>query len=86
MSFPVYRSAERQATRMHQMMDRLSVDTVALARLRNGDAYCEARGKCLSCVTADACLRWLDGYIATEAAPEFCPNAGLFRPYCKNVA
>ena len=45
---------------MHEMMERLDVDSVTLARLRGGDAYAEARTRCLFCKTSDACLRWLD--------------------------
>ena len=83
MSMPVYRSVERQATRMHQMMDRLAVDPRALVRLRNGDAYAEARSRCLSCVASESCLRWLDGYVMTGSTPDFCPNLRLFRPCSK---
>ena len=37
------RRVERQATRMHEMMDRLNVDEAALARTRQGGVYAEAR-------------------------------------------
>ena len=73
-----YRSVERQAVRMHQMMRRLDVDPGALIRLRRGEAYAEARARCLSCATIGDCLRWLDGYALEDEGPDFCPNLRLF--------
>jgi len=71
------RTVERRATRMQQMMDRLHVDALAMVRLRNGDAYAEARSRCLLCTQSDECLRWLDkGGLSTW--PDFCPNLELF--------
>jgi hypothetical protein len=58
----MHRRVERQAIRMHEMLDRLDVDPVALVRLQNGDAYAGARSLCLFCGASDKCLRWLDGY------------------------
>ena len=72
------RSVERQAVRMHQMMRQLDVDTAALIRLRRGEAYTEARARCLSCTTIGDCLRWLDGYALEGESPDFCPNLWLF--------
>ena len=72
---------ERRAVRMHQMMDRLDVDSCALARLQNGEVYMEARARCLACVASGACLRWLDGYRLEGAGPDFCPNLLTFRPF-----
>ncbi len=78
-SYP-YRSVERQAVRMHQMMRRLDVDPGVLIRLRRGDAYAEARARCLACTTIGDCLRWLDGYALEDESPDFCPNLQLFCP------
>ena len=39
MNWPMCRRVERQAIRMHEMLDRLDVDPVALVRLRNGDEH-----------------------------------------------
>jgi len=77
MGWPMYRRVERQARRMHEMMERLGVDPAALVRLRRGDAYAEARALCLFCGASDTCLRWLDDP-STAARPEFCPNLPLF--------
>ncbi len=74
------RSVERQAVRMHQMMRRLDVDPGVLIRLRRGDAYAEARARCLACTTIGDCLRWLDGYALEVEGPDFCPNLQLFYP------
>ena len=78
MRWPMTRRVERQACRMHEMMDRLDVDAATLARLRQGDAYAEARTRCLSCGTSDRCLRWLDEPHPSAQRPTFCPNLTLF--------
>ena len=75
--WPMYRRVERRAGRMHEMMRRLDVDSAKLARLRCGDAYGEARARCLSCRASDVCLRWLDAP-ASGGRPVFCPNLALF--------
>jgi hypothetical protein len=77
------RRVERQATRMHEVMERLDVDGAALARVRQGQAYADARARCLTCGTSDRCLRWLDSRPAQIEPPEFCPNLRLFEEYRK---
>ena len=76
--WPMYRRVERRAVRMHEMMRRLDVDPAKLARLRRGDAYAEARVRCLSCKASDVCLRWLDVPSTGGKRPQFCPNLALF--------
>jgi hypothetical protein len=81
MNWPMLRHVERQERRMQEMMRRLGVDPVALARLRRGDAYAEACRRCLLCGcgdTRDACLRWLRQGPQSGRRPEFCPNLSLF--------
>jgi hypothetical protein len=75
---------ERRARRMHEMADCLQVDRRALARLRNGAAYAEARSRCLFCGTSDTCLRWLDDARDSGKRPTFCPNLQLFEA-CKRA-
>lgn len=75
--WPMYCRLERRAGRMHEMMRRLDVDPAKLARLRCGDAYGEARARCVSCRATGVCLRWLDAP-ASGGRPEFCPNLALF--------
>lgn len=77
------RRVERQATRMHDMMDRLNVDRAALVRSRQGQDYAEARTRCLTCGSSDKCLRWLAGQRPTREAPTFCPNLRLFTRFRK---
>lgn len=74
MDWPMFRRVERQAVRMHQMMERLGVDAGHFARLRGGDVYAEARSRCLSCGTAETCVRWLDGLARQDRRPDFCLN------------
>lgn len=78
MDWPMYRRVELQAVRMHDMMDRLGVDPLAFTRLRQGEAYAEARTRCLFCVHADACLLWLQSDAPPETARDLCPNFTLF--------
>ena len=77
MRWAISRTVERRATRMHQMMERLHVDVLALVRLRNGEAYAEARSKCLCCDDSSICLLWLDKG-GPDAGPDFCPNFEFF--------
>src|SRR5262245_10126547 len=74
----MFRRVERQARRMHDVMERLRVDAAAFARLRGGDAYAEARARCLFCGSSDKCLRWLDDTTQAGKRPQFCPNLPLF--------
>ena len=78
MDWPMYRRVEHQAVRMHEMMDRLGVDPLAFTRLRHGEAYAEARARCLFCDHADACLLWLQSDAPPETARDLCPNFSLF--------
>jgi uncharacterized protein DUF6455 len=81
MDWPMFRRVENRARRMHEMIKRLGVDVGFLTRLRRGDAYAEARSRCLFCGTSDKCLRWLE--LSGEGKrPEFCPNLTLFEA-CK---
>lgn len=82
MSWPMFHRVERRAMRMREMMMRLDVDPAKLARLRRGDAYAEARTKCVTCRTSEQCLRWLDAPARGDRRPEFCPNLTLFEA-CK---
>ncbi len=80
MRMHTYRSVERQAIRMHEMMRRLDVDPGRFIRLRGGEVYAEARARCLACNTIGDCLRWLDGYAMEGESPDFCPNLRTFHP------
>jgi len=77
------RRAERQATRMHDMMDRLNVDAAALARAQQGELYAQARARCLTCVLSAQCLPWLDGQPTSQDIPTFCANRQVFEQYRK---
>lgn len=77
MAWSMTRRVERQATRLHDMMERLGVDGAALARLHQGQAYADARTRCLDCVSSDACVRLLDSNSEPDNPPEFCPTRRL---------
>lgn len=83
MSWWMTRRVERQATRMHEMMERLDVDGAALARSGKGDAYMQARTRCLTCGTSDKCLRWLEREQTPARSPDFCPNLSTFEHFRK---
>lgn len=77
MSWPMYRRVERQALRLQDVMERLDVDPVALARLDAGRAFMAARSRCLHCGTTDLCLRWLEQAPTAGETADFCPNRRL---------
>lgn len=78
MGWPMFRHVEQQATRMHDMMDQLDVKGIDLARVCNGEAYAEARTKCLDCHNTHECLAWLQSKAPDKVDPDFCPNYPLF--------
>jgi hypothetical protein len=75
------RQLERRATRMSEMMTRQRVDVGNLVRVASGDAYQQARLRCLKCSANQECLLWLDANPRALIAPDFCPNLPLFRSY-----
>lgn len=77
MNWPIFRQVEARARRLNTMMLRLGVDRLALARLRRGEAYAEARTICLNCADSDRCLAWLALPTATAGRPDFCPNLAV---------
>jgi len=76
MNWPMFQRVEQQALRLHEMMERLDVDPVRLAR--QGNAYAEARTRCLFCPNGDECRLWLDDPRQRCTRPAFCPNLPLF--------
>ena len=78
MGWPMFRNVERQATRMHDMMNKLDVKGIDVARVRSGEAYAEARTKCLDCHNTHECLAWVQSDKPDNGKPDFCPNFPLF--------
>ena len=76
--WPMFERVERRARRTQDMIERLNVDVLKLIRLRRGEAYNEARERCLKCVSADKCLYWLESDQPPDAVPDFCPNLKAF--------
>jgi hypothetical protein len=81
-SWPMSRTVERQARRLVEVMQRLEVDPLRLARERRGEAYAEARLRCLHCSRVEECLRWLRSDSPDGGPPYFCANLRLFES-CK---
>ncbi len=78
---PMVRQVERQARRLHDMIKALGVNEITLIREDCGEAYAEAREKCLRCASAGECLHWLEANAegTTHAEiPEYCRNRDLF--------
>lgn len=73
------RHVERQARRMHDMMDALNVDPGRLVRLDQGAAYADARLRCLQCSQTGPCLAWLENAEPRTTEADFCSNAALFQ-------
>jgi hypothetical protein len=84
MDWPMYRTVERQASRMADMMQRLDTDPVKLVRVRAGEAFADARTRCLQCSSARECLLWLNADPPSGEAPLFCPNLALLES-CKKA-
>ena len=84
MGWPMFRTVERQASRLAEIMERLEVDPVKLVRLRAGEAFAEARTKCLQCSSARECVLWLDAEPRSGEQPLFCPNFALLES-CKKT-
>jgi hypothetical protein len=78
MDWPITRHVERQAVRLHEMMERVGCDPGKLVRLQSGDAYALARQKCLRCSSSRECLLWLEAKTASKERPDFCPNLAVF--------
>ena len=85
MDWPMFRSVERQASRLADMMQRLDADPSKLVRMRAGEAFAEARTKCLHCSSARECLLWLNNDPPSDKAPLFCPNLALLDDCKKSV-
>lgn len=79
MTWPLLRRVERQARRLSEVLKRLGIDEVRLARLRRGRTYADARRRCLECPHERRCGAWLAAVDQRTGEPEFCPNAGLLR-------
>lgn len=77
MDRPMSRRVERQAQRLHRMMERLGLRPGTLARLHDGRGYAEAHNRCLSCNAGEACNRWLAEAASAQDRPKFCRNLPL---------
>ena len=78
MTGPMVTQVERRARRMNDMIKALDVDEIALMRRNRGEAYAQARTKCLNCVCPGECLAWLDAGGEKREAPWYCPNRDVF--------
>ena len=77
-TWPVTQHVENRARRLNDMIARVGIDPVQLVRLRQGEAYLEARKICIECHHAVTCLQWLDTPHENSEQPDFCPNFPLF--------
>lgn len=65
---------------MGQMMHRLQIDVVGLARSRHGADFARVRSGCAACRCAQRCDLAHDDWLAgrpTDAPETYCPNAEL---------
>ena len=76
-TWPVTHHVENRARRLNDVVARVGIDPVQLVRLRQGEAYLEARKICIECHNAITCLKWLETPSET-GPPDFCPNFPLF--------
>ncbi|MFM9847942.1 MAG: DUF6455 family protein [Hyphomicrobiaceae bacterium] len=68
---------EQQEATLQDMMERLGVDTLGLARQENGGVYARARATCLFCAASSTCRQWLNNSAIEPATPNYCPNLAL---------
>ena len=78
MSWPMFRRVAQQAQHMTDVMERLDIDPSTAVRQDRGQAYIEARARCLHCQFARECERWLQGAENARDPAYFCPNAAFF--------
>jgi len=76
MKWPLFCHVVNRAKRLNAMIERLDIDPLKLIRLRQGEAYAEARTTCLECRVANSCVAWHE-FAPSGARPEFCPNLQL---------
>lgn len=76
--WPVTHHVENRARRLNDVIARVGIDPVQLARLDQGEAYLEARKICIECHHAVTCLKWLETPRENSEPPHFCPNFPLF--------
>lgn len=86
MPWPMFEQVARQAQHMDDMMERLDVDVLAAARHRRGEAYAEARSKCLYCPFARECTRWMQDAAGARGPASYCPNALFFEAFQRHKA
>jgi hypothetical protein len=77
MDWPMTRHVERRASRLNEMIERINVNPLELARLDQGQAYIEAFKICIECHHAPSCLRWLESEPQSGEKADFCPNYPL---------
>ena len=78
---PMVRQVERRARRLHDMIKALGVNEIAVIRKDQGEAYAEARDKCLHCASSSECLNWLEANsngARDVTIPDFCRSKELF--------
>lgn len=71
---------QERARRMGQMMHRMQVDMVWLARSRHGGDIAKVRSVCAGCRSTERCDRAHELWIAgrdCEPPEAYCPNARL---------
>lgn len=77
MEWPLFCHVVNRARRFNEMLKRLDVDPLKLVRLRQGEAYADARNVCLRCRQAHTCADWME-MAPVGARPDFCPSLSLF--------
>jgi hypothetical protein len=85
-TWPVTDHVENRARRLNAMIAMVGIDPVQLARLRNGEAYLDARKACIDCHRAVECRAWLDAASDRSGPPNFCPNFAVLDGLKQDVA
>ena len=77
-AWPMYQRVWRSAELLDRMIAVLGIHPLAAVSLDAGQAYFEARSRCIACARAGDCRVLLDAAPDPACALKFCPNAVYF--------
>ncbi len=68
------------------MMERMGANPGVAVRIDKGNAWYEARTKCVSCWHEYECRNWLEGSEVLQGPTDFCPNVAFFQRCARTSA
>lgn len=77
-SWPMYHRVWRRAELLDRMIDVLALDPLKAVSLDGGQAYFDARTRCLACFRAPECREMIELEPRRAGPPAFCLNEAYF--------